>query len=834
MKKPIMEIPADPHRFPFQNPDLPLDERVRDLLGRLTLEEKISLLPQFQAAVPRLGMRAFKTGTEVLHGVGWLGKATVFPQAIGLGSTWDPELVRRIGSAVGDEVRGFSSRDPEHNSLNVWSPVVDLLRDPRAGRNEEGVSEDPFLTAEMSTAYARGLRGDHPFYLKTAPTLKHFFAYNNENGRATTDCSLDPRNLREYYWKAFQGAIRAGAALGVMTSYNLVNGRPNTISPHLEDGVRTWHDQDLMVVSDANGPSFLVTEQEYFADHAESHAAAIRAGLDSFTEQEKTRPHIMGYIRRALEQGLLAPEDVDRAAAHILSIRIRLGEFDPHNPYAGITDEVICAQAHRELAREAARGQLVLLKNEGNALPISADGVRTLAVIGRRADQVNVDHYSGTLPYTLTPLAAIRAALAGRAEVRYAADNRFGAAVRAARAADAAVVIAGNHPTCNAPWAQCPEPTEGKEAVDRRAIHLPEEELIRKVRAANPRTVVVLVSSFPYAIGWTKEHVAAILWSSHAGQELGSALADVLFGRTAPAGRLTQTWYASAEDLPPITEYDIIRGKRTYLYFEGEPLFPFGHGLTYAEFRYGSLALDTDRIDSGGSFTASVGVENAGAVSSDEVVQLYVHARASRVKRPIRELKAFRRIRLEPGGRETVSFTVPAAELAFWDVTREQWTVEKGEYDVLIGRSSADIRARGVLFVDGETVPPRDPYRPTRAENFDEYSGTRMVDEAKIRGNAVGTGKAGGWIRFREMDFGAGAVRFSAQTANDGKRAAAVEVRLDRPDGPLAGKAKAPPTADRYAYAGIECRLRGADGIRDLYLVLRGPVRISRFQFHPE
>lgn len=623
--------------YPFQNSSLPLEDRVRDLLMRLTIDEKISLLSQDQPAVPRLGLHAFKTGTEVLHGVAWLGQATVFPQAIGLGSTWNPELMRRIGAAVGDEVRGFHYRDPVKHSLNVWSPVVDLLRDPRAGRNEEGVSEDPFLTGAMSVAYSAGLRGGHPFYLKTAPTLKHFFAYNNEDHRETTDCQVDPRNLHEYYWKAFQPAIAAGAALGVMTSYNMVNGRPNTLSPHLEDAVRTWNDQTLLIVGDACGPSLIVDKQKYYDDPVESHAAALHAGLDSFTEQKETREFTPGYLRAALERGRIAPEDVNRAVAHLLSIRIRLGEFDPENPYAGITDAIILAPGHRTLAREAARQQLVLLKNEGETLPLDLSRARRLAVIGRRADEVLVDHYSGTLPYTITPLSAIREKLGRRVEISYAVDNTDGAAAGIARGSDAAIVFVGNHPACNAGWAESPDPTEGKEAVDRKAITLPEEELIRKVFSANPKTIVVLVSSFPYAIGWSKEHIPAILWSSHAGQELGGAVADALFGVAAPAGRLTQTWYPSLEGLPPITDYDIIQGKRTYLYFDGEPLFPFGHGLTYTTFRYDNLKLSADRVRAGGSVSISVDVTNTGRRASDEVVQLYVHARKSRVKRPIKD-----------------------------------------------------------------------------------------------------------------------------------------------------------------------------------------------------
>ncbi len=817
--------------FPFRNPALPLEERVTDLLGRLTIDEKLSLLVQLQPAIPRLGIRAFKTGTEALHGVAWLGKATVFPQAIGLGSTWNPDLLRRIGNAVAEEARGFHFRDPEANSLNLWAPVVDLLRDPRAGRNEEGYSEDPLLTGRMSLAYASGLSGDHPFYWKTAPTLKHFFAYNTEDSRETVDSNVDPRNMREYYLRPFEAVLRAGKAAGVMTSYNLVNGRPNTLSPYLESEVRRWSADALMIVGDACGASQIVSRQAYYETHPESHAAALRAGLDSFTEMAETADQTEGYFREAFAQGLIRESDIDRAVAHIFCIRIRLGEFDPADPYAGITDTAILSPAHRQLAREAAREQLVLLKNEKDTLPLDRKSIRRLAVIGRLANEVHVDHYGGTLPYSITPLEAIRDLAGPQVTVEHAAGKADGEAARIARSADAAIVFAGNPPDCDSGWAQCAEPAWGKEAVDRKAIRLPEEGMIREVFNANPRTIVVLVSSFPYAIGWSAENIPAILWSSHAGQELGGALADALFGEYAPAGRLTQTWHASLEDLPPITDYDIIRGRRTYLYFTGRPLFPFGHGLTYTSFRYDNLRIDPDSITSVESAAIRVNVVNTGARPSDEVVQLYVHAKNSRVIRPTRELKGFQRIHLQPGESRNIVFHLPAKELAFWDVTREKWIIESGNYEILVGRSSADIRLAGVLPVEGEVIPPRDPTRLTRAENYDEYAGVRLVDENKVSGNAVGAPAAGGWISFRDSDFGAGVNRFQASTANAGTKPTAFEIRLDSPGGPLAGTAAAPVTDSKYHWADIAASVDGIRGVRDVYLVFKGEMRIRALQF---
>ncbi|MEZ4641416.1 MAG: glycoside hydrolase family 3 C-terminal domain-containing protein [Chloroflexota bacterium] len=816
--------------YPFQNCDLPLETRVNDLVARLTLAEKISLLHQYQPAIPRLGISAFRTGGEALHGVAWLGTATVFPQAIGLGSTWNPELVQQIGAAVGDEVRGYHYKNRALHSLNVWAPVVDLLRDPRAGRNEEGYAEDPYLTGQMSMAYAGGLQGDDPFYLKTAPSLKHFFAYNQEIHRDVSDSNIDARNMHEYYLQAFYPAIAANKATGVMTSYNLVNGRPNTLTPYLNTMLRQWTDQPLLVVSDAVAPSNIVTAQKYYATDAEGHAAAIKAGMDSFTDHDADPTLTIAAIQAALDAGLLTEMDIDTAVSHIFSIRIRLGEFDPQNPYADITDAAINTPAHQALAREAARQQFVLLKNEANTLPLDKNALTHLAVIGQRANELLTDWYSGTFPYTITPLAAIQQKMGNEVTVSYAADNTDNAAAALAQAADAAIVIVGNHPTCNAGWAQCEEPSEGKEAIDRQALHLPTEALIQQVYAANPRTIVVLLSSFPYTINWTNDHIPAIVWSSHAGQELGHALAELLFGDCAPAGRLPQTWYAAESDLPDILAYDIIKNKRTYLYFDGTPLYPFGHGLTYAPFAYANLRLSASAINATEQVTIQVDVTNNGTRASDEVVQLYVHARQSRVQRPFKELKGFRRQHFEAGETRTIQFTLAARDLAFWDVTGDKWTVEAGVYDILIGKSSAAVQLAAALTVHGETIPPRDLTQLTRAENFDAYHGAKLVDETKPAGTAVAAAP-GEWIAFKDVDFANGLTHFSASIANATAEPANLEIRLDNPAGTLVGTVVAPVTGDVYAWTAVTTPIHHITGIHDLYLVFGGTLRISTFQF---
>src|SRR5690606_9163945 len=356
-------------------------QRVTALLAQLTVEEKIALLHQYQPPIPRPGIGAFRTGAEALHGLAWLAPATVCPQAIGLAATWDPELVRAVGDAVGEEVRGFHHKDPSRGGLNVWAPVVNPLRDPRWGRNEEGYSEDPWLTGVLATAYASGLRGDHPRYLKTAPTLKHFLGYNNETARTTTSSNLSPRVLHEYELPAYRPALAAGAAVAVMASYNLVNGRPAHLSPLINSTLRGWSEDEVLVVSDAGAPSFLVDDQHYFPDHVTSHAAALRAGLDSFTDADADSSVTVGRLTEALARGLITEADIDTAARRILTLRMRLGEFDPpeENPYADITAEVINCPAHQDLARRAARRSMVLLTHCG-LLPLRPDRDRTVAV----------------------------------------------------------------------------------------------------------------------------------------------------------------------------------------------------------------------------------------------------------------------------------------------------------------------------------------------------------------------------------------------------------------------------------------------------------------------
>jgi beta-glucosidase len=343
---------------------------------------------------------------------------------------------------------------------------------------------------------------------------------------------------------------------------------------------------------------------------------------------------------------------------------------------------------------------VVLLKNAGGFLPLDKTKLKSIAVIGPRANEVLLDWYSGTPPYTVTPLDGIKAKLGSGVTVNYAANNDEEAAVKAAKESDAAVVFVGNHTTCDAGWEKCPTPSDGKEAVDRRAINLEMEELVKQVYAANPKTVMVLVASFPFAINWSQETVPAILHMTHNAQEMGTAIADVLFGDYNPGGRLVQTWPKSLDQVPPMMDYDIRHG-RTYMYFKGDPLYPFGYGLSYTTFRYSKLRISAGRLAASGKVTVSVDVKNTGTRQGDDVVELYAKHLKSAVERPGEELRGFRRVTLAPNETKTVEFPLAADSLRYWDVAGKHWALEEDEVELRVGESSADTKLAKTLRVAG-------------------------------------------------------------------------------------------------------------------------------------
>lgn len=785
--------PADGLTLPWSivTTESSLELRLAALIGQLTLAEKIGLIPTRQEAVPRLGLAEFWIGGEAAHGlVARDGPTTVFPQTLGLSSTWDPVLLERIGSLVGDEARAYHKLREGLSGLCLWAPTVDLERDPRWGRTEEGWGEDPVLTGVLASAYVRGLQGNHPAYLKTVATLKHFFANNHEAGRASTSSEVPSDLLDSYYLRVFELVLKHGGAQSIMTAYNAVNGVPAMLRPEINDLLRKTWGWDGFVVCDGGALSLLVSGHRAFPTWAEAVAASLKAGIDCFPEDGAL---LKPALAEAMDRGLLAEADLDRAVTRTLRARLRLGLFagPGENPYENLTTTIVHRPESRALAREAAVKAAVLLKNDG-ILPLSDRMPGSVAVVGPLADAVYRDWYTGTAAAPVSPLKALVERLgtgrvvtadgcdlvalkapdgryvgvAGWNDPGLVADRtsaqagelyrrtdwgwgtqtfqalangnfvttddvtvqaaapevwgwftreRFGAsrkgpgpwttwkgdavglgkdgrlvvakdgeapdgfevcdfdvevvrdglrgAVAAARSAEAAVVFVGNHPLIN-----------GRETEDRPSLELAPDQvsLIRSVARANPRTVVVIVGSYPFATGAWQDEVGAVLYTTHGGQEAGHAVADLLFGDASPAGRLSMTWYRGVEDLPPITDYDIKSRGRTHLYYQGTPLYPFGHGLSYTTFGYKGLRWDSEAQE------ASVVVTNTGSRSGDEVVQFY-HGKA---------LAGFSRITLAPGESRLVRCPLPRSALS-------------SSLPFAVGASSTDLRltlpAQGML-----------------------------------------------------------------------------------------------------------------------------------------
>lgn len=858
---------------------LPEKERLDYLLENLTLEEKFECLGTGCPSIERLGITAFFVGGEGAHGVqarndqtydsGVPVHTTILPNPIGMSATWDKELIREAGRMVGNEARGLY-QSGKHKCLSLWAPTVDMERDPRWGRTEEGYGEDPYLTGEMAGAYVEGLQGEDPYYLRCAATLKHYYANNVEEGRTYTSSSVDLRNKHEYYLAPFRRIIKDHHAEGLMTAYNEINGIPCMLLKEEIQLAKQWglgH-----VVCDGGDVNQTVNFHKYFARHSETIAAGLAAGIDCFTDDIAM---VSAAAREAYAHKMITVEQIDAALRQHFRVMLRLGLFDRggRNPYANIGMEAVGTKENQELARKVTAESVVILKNDG-VLPVCAEevvqGKQRLAVIGPLSDVWYKDWYSGIPPYAVTPAEGIRQAfsddktalehvsfeegisvvklrlvsapeqylgilsdgktigvvekeqaedfwvdfwgdgkitLRARSkgllltteddsasgqggEVRAVKEEAFGwfvreifyltesgelktwdkkplyldkegvlkkvfdsgevsvqecvsetkciasademendcvkrgtekvrielcyekdgiaDAVKVAKAADTVFLYLGANPmiTC-------------KEEIDRKDIELPayQEQMLRAVCEANPNVVLVLVSSVPYNISWAKEHTAGIVVCATGSMELGNGIADILFGKKSPAGRLAMTWYRSAQDLPAIEEYDIIGQGRTYQYYEGEVLYPFGHGLTYSEIAYQDLSV---RVEDYTKLAIRLSVTNAGVCRTDEVVQIYYAKKDSAVKRARRTLIAFERVKdLKPGETRELTFHVPLEDLKYFDVITEEMLLEAGEYEIFAGASSERLELSECITLAGVERECRRGLHINKAECFD-------------------------------------------------------------------------------------------------------------------
>lgn len=859
---------------PLWNIHLTEKERMEYLLSQLTMDEKFQCMGTVCPAIPRLGIPAFQIGGEGAHGVqarhdqdgSGPEYTTIFPNPIGMSATWDPALLKRAGRVTGIEARGLFAAG-RHPCLSLWAPTVDLERDPRWGRTEEGYGEDPVLVSAMAGAYVEGMQGEDPEHLLTAATLKHFYANNVEEGRCYKSSAIDERNREEYYLEPFRRIIQEHGADGLMTAYNEVNGIPCMLNPE----VRTLAKEKWglrHVVCDGGDVSQTVEMHHYFTDHADTIAAGLEAGIDCFTDDDAL---VYKAVSDAYERGMITEEQIDEALGNHFGVMLRLGFFDPPgtNPYEQLGIQDVGTPEHQKIAREVATEAVVLLKNEvvkthtgledsgndgktGNnahveekeipLLPLSDD--RTVAVLGPLSTVCYKDWYSGIPPYYITPAQGLQDALGKQViavedgteivkiclektsgdplqkkylgidavdgtlhmvsheqaesfQIEYWGDGRitlracsngklltteeaedlgqtgliravseeaFGWFVRevyqlsqfgelyhgvpehsdvmclyswngaeigfdakgrlcvsldqaeegksssdtlqisletvrngiketakAAAQADVAILCLGAHPliTC-------------KEEIDRTHLDLPpyQQAMMEAVLASNANTVLVLVSSIPFGIEWAKEHIPAILNTASGGMELGHGIADILTGVVSPAGRLPMTWYRSVQDLPSMDDYDIIQGERTYQYYQGEVLYPFGHGLTYGECRYEALNVEImeksgSEPDDFGSMIVQVKIRNISAVVTDDVVQIYGRKIDPVVKRPCKTLLAFcREKQIAKGEERIITCQIPLYDLCYYSVEQGHRVLESGQYEIMAGTSSEQICLR--------------------------------------------------------------------------------------------------------------------------------------------
>lgn len=525
--------------------------------------------------------------------------------------------------------------------------------------------------------------------------MKHFLANSNEDGRDSTSSDFDTRLFHEYYAYPFYKGITEGGSRAFMAAYNSWNGIPMSIHPCLEEITRKQWGNNGIICTDGGALKLLIEAHKSFPSFAEGAAAVVKATTGQFLDV------YVPYVKEALEKGLLTEADIDKAIRGNIFVALKLGLLDgdhSRNPYLSIGKDstqappFMTAEARR-LAREVTAKSVVLLKNK-NLLPLDAGKLRKIAVIGPYSDKIVQDWYSGTPPYETTILSGIRNAVKEGTEIIHAEDNRMGQAEKAAAAADIAIVCVGNHPYgTRADWKFSPVPSDGREAVDRKSLMLPDEDLVKLVLKANPNTILVLVSSFPYTINWSQEHVPAIVHITHCSQEQGNGLADVLFGKVNPAGRTVQTWVKDITDLPDMMDYDIRNG-RTYMYHQGPVLYPFGYGLSYSDFTYEKIeSVKQDKKN----IRVTVSVKNTSGRDGEEVVQLYASYPDSKVERPSKQLRAFKRIPIKAGETREVTLTVPKEELGYWNEGKQMFVVEPGTVKLLIGASSEDIRLEGKI-----------------------------------------------------------------------------------------------------------------------------------------
>jgi len=691
------------YEFSFQNPELPTVERIEDLISRLTLEEKASLMLYNSPAVDRLGISEYNWWSECLHGVGRAGKATVFPQAIGMAATFDEELIYEVASAISDEARAKhheavrKGNRGQYMGLSFWTPNINIFRDPRWGRGQETYGEDPYLTSIIGAAFVKGLQGDHPKYLKTSACAKHYVVHSGpEKGRHHFNAIPDERDFRETYLPGFQYLVEKAKVEAVMCAYNRTYDKPccGKAIFETEAGVPREYFEGH-IVSDCWALDDIWARHKVVEERVEAAAMAAKAGVNL------NCGYIYKYLPKAVDTGLINEKIVDGVLKTLLKTRFKLGLFDPveMNPYAKISTDVVNCEKHKQLAYSAASKSIVLLKNKNNVLPLDKNTLKSLFIAGPTSNDVNslMGNYNGFSGELVTFLEGIIDRVDVGTTVEHSQgfmfhnDSSFHGQWQANRA-EAVVVCLGINYLYEGEEGDAMLNTNGG---DRLKIELPDNQLqyvkMMREKIGDKPLIVLVTGGSAMAIPEIDELADAILFAWYPGEQGGNALADILFGDVNPSGRLPVTFYKSTDDLPPFEEYSM-KG-RTYKYFDGEALYPFGYGLSYSTFEYSDLYVNQNAD----KFELTVNIHNSSELAGEEVVQVYAKQIDPNVSQPIKKLIGFKRVNLKKGESKAIEIIIDSVWLKYWDVEKQEYLIEKGEYEIQVGSSSEDIKIKELL-----------------------------------------------------------------------------------------------------------------------------------------
>lgn len=704
----ISMLSAQNESYEWFNSELSVDARVDALIDAMTLEEKVSQLIDVSVGIPRLSVPRYNWWNECLHGVARNGRSTVFPQAIGLAATFDPDLAKRVSTAISDEARAKfnisikNDNRAKYAGLTFWTPNINIFRDARWGRGQETYGEDPFLTSRIGVAFVKGLQGDDPKYLKAAACAKHYAVHSGPEAlRHEFDAIVSKKDLYETYLPAFEALVREANVESVMGAYNRVLGEPACGSPFLlQEILRDDWGFKGHVVSDCGAISDFHLYHKVTKNAVESAALAINSGVD--LNCGKVYPNLV----KAVEQGLVKEETIDNSLRALLNTRFKLGFFDPEegNPYSKLGEEVICSKKHSDLALEVARKSIVLLTNKNNALPLSP-AIKNLYVTGPQANnsEVLLGNYYGMSNRLVNVLEGITAAVSSSTTINYKKGclayrenvNPIDWTTGEAKSADAIIAVLGISSSMEGEEGDA---IASESKGDNIKPFLPANQLafLRKLKKNNKKPVIVVMTGgSPMIIPEVAELADAIVWAWYPGQEGGTAVADVVFGKVSPSGKLPLTFPKSMDQLPAYEDYSM--EGRTYKYMKEDPLFPFGFGLSYSKFKYDGLTLSSSKLKKSENLEIVLNVTNVGNVLADEVVQVYLSQPGAGETAPLRKLVAFKRVNLKVGEKKDLKFTIGSKE--FEQVT-EKGTCEisKGKYTILIGGSSPikDLADRGI------------------------------------------------------------------------------------------------------------------------------------------